>query len=1004
MTLYQTTYQLRPGESTQISAAPETIDFLKTAATRKLTIQGAPADGLVISPSQDGTGAILGAALRTKPGAYTVELSATDASGALRAVALNVVVDALPTVPSAATRPPVVLLNGWETGFTNSCPVATSSSQTFGNLAPYLVSDGVPIVYLFDNCLEGPNDTIETLAADLGTFLNSITYDNGTPVPQFDLVAHSMGGLIVRAYLAGLQPNQSFAPPTTTLVRDLVMIAVPNFGSFVAGNYATVIAPGTQSGEMIPASSFLWNLATWNQHFDDLQGVNTVAVIGNAGNWNAGLNSTTALTNASDGIVSLTSASLSFILQGSAITRIVPYCHVDPAAFTNPNFGPLACNAPGIANVTSTSQPTGQIVRSFLSGTSDWKSIGGTPSSDPYLSKNGGLYFALVSEQNQYLSDLSQVAWGTVALLNGGDTDTVYYDDFIAGTGVFEAASSSTGSVNCGSLTEPDGYYSAARCKIDTAIFSVGPLVSGTARVVNSGSTITIAGARFGSSQCKGCQVQATPTGSTTTTVLQISAWSDTSITAALPASFSGMVTIAVIASLGTDAINIMTVSQSTIGVSSSSLQFSYAIGGSMPVAQSLAITTSGLNWTATANTSANSGAWLAVSPTSGTAPSSLSVSISPANLAAGTYTGTIQISATGAAATTINVTLTVAGGQAVLAVTPTALSFTYTYGSAVPSAQTVAIANTGSGALSWVATDSDFWVALSPASGSGPATLSIAVNPANLAAGSYMTNVTITAAGATGSPATVAVTLVVTGTQPPGTITGVANTGDYQAAFASATWVAIFGTNLSQTMATWGTGDFVNGMLPTSLDGVSVTIDGLPAYVEYISPTQINVLAPDDSAVGPVDVEVTTAQQPSNTMSAPKQQFAPAFFTIGNGAYVAAIHADGTLIGKPNLLGAGVTTEPAAPGEIVELYGTGFGPTNPATPTAGLVATPEMLANTVQVTIGGMTANAAFAGLVGPGLYQFNVTVPNLPSGDATVAATIGGVASQTGVAITIQ
>jgi uncharacterized protein (TIGR03437 family) len=247
-------------------------------------------------------------------------------------------------------------------------------------------------------------------------------------------------------------------------------------------------------------------------------------------------------------------------------------------------------------------------------------------------------------------------------------------------------------------------------------------------------------------------------------------------------------------------------------------------------------------------------------------------------------------------------------------------------------------------------------------------------------------------------------VTLVVSGTQPAGVITGVANTGNYQAAFASATWVAIFGTNLSQTTATWSAANFLNGMLPTSLDGVSVTIDGMPAYVEYVSPTQINVLAPDDAALGPVEVQVTTAQQASNTVTAPKQQFAPAFFTFGNGAYVTAVHADGTLVGKPNLLGAGVTTEPAAPGEIIELYGTGFGPTNPASPTSSLLAAPAILANSVQVTIGGMTATAAFAGLVGPGLYQFNVTVPNLPSGDASVAATIGGVASQTGVAITIQ
>ena len=57
-----------------------------------------------------------------------------------------------------------------------------------------------------------------------------------------------------------------------------------------------------------------------------------------------------------------------------------------------------------------------------------------------------------------------------------------------------------------------------------------------------------------------------------------------------------------------------------------------------------------------------------------------------------------------------------------------------------------------------------------------------------------------------------------------------------------------------------------------------------------------------------------------------------------------------------------------------------------------------------VQVTIGGMAATVAYAGLVESGTYQLNVTVPNLPNGDAPIVATIGGVISQTGVSITVQ
>jgi uncharacterized protein (TIGR03437 family) len=96
--------------------------------------------------------------------------------------------------------------------------------------------------------------------------------------------------------------------------------------------------------------------------------------------------------------------------------------------------------------------------------------------------------------------------------------------------------------------------------------------------------------------------------------------------------------------------------------------------------------------------------------------------------------------------------------------------------------------------------------------------------------------------------------------------------------------------------------------------------------------------------------------------------------------------------------------TTPAKPGEIILLYGVGFGPATPPQPSGQLVTTAAPLANTVQVTIGGQTALVAFAGLTGSGLYQFNVTVPNLPNGDAAVVATIGGIATQTGVVVTVQ
>ena len=1009
MDMGQTRYEVRAGEAVPMVAPRETLDFLANAKSRQVEIAtgdtAVAGGGLVAGPNRAGDLILLGASLRAKPGEYTVRLSASSAAGEQRQTTLAVVVQPHVSVPSGATRPPVVLLNGWETGFTNPCPIAASASETFGNLAQYLVADGVPVVYLFDNCLEDPGQPIEVLGNDLAAFLKTIHYDTGAQVPQIDLVGFSMGGLIARAYLAGLQPGETLTPPIATLVRKLVLIATPNFGSFVAGNYANIVTAGSQDAELEPGSAFLWNLATWNQRGDDLRGVDAIAVIGNAGSYIASLFSGTSLSNASDGLVSLTSASLGFVSDDVTVTRIVPYCHVDPPAFINTTLGTFLCNAGGIANVNGTTHETGLIVRSFLAGTADWKSIGATASADPYLSRNGGMFFALVNSTGGYVTDLTGVTFGTVSLANGGDAGTIFDVDFVLGAGAFTATSSSLGSINCGTLAEPPGYTSALRCKLSTVIISVGPLAAAGVLAVNAGA-ITIKGSNFGS-QCIGCKVVATPARSTTGQQLTTTAWANTSITANLPASLTGLVAIQVLAAGGSDAIAVMVNPQSTLAVAPTSLQFTSAAGGAAP-AQSIQITNSAsgtLTWTATAN-AASSANWLSVSPAAGTAPSTLTVSVSPTGLSAGTYTGIISIAAAGASNTpaSIGVTLTVTAAPASLSIAPQALAFQYTYGGAVPAAQNIAIGNTGGGTLAWTASTGSYWLAVSAASGSVPAILGVSVNPVNLAAGTYTGSVQIIAAGAAGSPAAVSVTLVVGGTQPAGTITGVLNAANFQPGFTAGTWVSIFGTNLSQSTYTWQNSDFVNGLLPTSLQGVSVAINGAAAYVAYISPTQINVLAPDDATVGAVRIQVTAAQQTSNSFSAPKTPFAPAFFTIAGGAYVAAQHADYSLVGAANLL-PGVTSTPAKPGETILLYGTGFGPTNPPLPTAQLVTTPEPLpANAVAITIGGVAATASFAGLVSPGLYQFNVSVPNLPNGDAAVLATIGGVATETGVSVTVR
>jgi triacylglycerol esterase/lipase EstA (alpha/beta hydrolase family) len=82
--------------------------------------------------------------------------------------------------------------------------------------------------------VECPNCSIEDLGNSLGQSLGLITNDDGSDVAQFDLVTYSMGGLIARAYLSGLQFDGSLASPLNPHIRKLVEIATPNLGSFIA--------------------------------------------------------------------------------------------------------------------------------------------------------------------------------------------------------------------------------------------------------------------------------------------------------------------------------------------------------------------------------------------------------------------------------------------------------------------------------------------------------------------------------------------------------------------------------------------------------------------------------------------------------------------------------------------------------------------------------------------------------------------------------------------------
>jgi len=171
---------------------------------------------------------------------------------------------------------------------------------------------------------------------------------------------------------------------------------------------------------------------------------------------------------------------------------------------------------------------------------------------------------------------------------------------------------------------------------------------------------------------------------------------------------------------------------------------------------------------------------------------------------------------------------------------------------------------------------------------------------------------------------------------------------------------------------------------------------------LEYVGPNQVNVLTPIDAAQGNVQVQVSSGGGTSTSVYVPMQPSVPGFFLFNGGPYAAATHVDGSYLG-PATLYPGLTT-PARPGETVVLYASGFGQTSPPVEN-GSAAQFGTLPSLPIITVGGIAATVEFAGVVSPGLYQFNVVIPDsTPNGDSALSAAYDGFSSQAGVLISVQ
>ncbi len=239
--------------------------------------------------------------------------------------------------------------------------------------------------------------------------------------------------------------------------------------------------------------------------------------------------------------------------------------------------------------------------------------------------------------------------------------------------------------------------------------------------------------------------------------------------------------------------------------------------------------------------------------------------------------------------------------------------------------------------------------------------------------------------------------------------VSSIVNGASFTPGIADGAWISILGTNLASTSRVWKAEEILNGKLPTTLDGVSVTVDGMPAAMYYVSPTQLNVQAPATGKTGAVSVVVSSGSGSSAPMSADTRRNAPGLFVFSpaGGKYPAALIArsDGGVeyLGPTGLFGTALATRPAKPGEVILLYATGLGPTNPAVPAGQVFSGAAPTVDQVTVTIGGVKANVGFAGLSAAGLYQLNVTVPNVAAGDQVLSLSVNGVSAQSGLSVAV-
>jgi uncharacterized protein (TIGR03437 family) len=217
-----------------------------------------------------------------------------------------------------------------------------------------------------------------------------------------------------------------------------------------------------------------------------------------------------------------------------------------------------------------------------------------------------------------------------------------------------------------------------------------------------------------------------------------------------------------------------------------------------------------------------------------------------------------------------------------------------------------------------------------------------------------------------------------------PQGVVDAASEAPFTAGVSPGEFVTLYGTGLAPSLQ-------VNTSFPTMLNGVQVLVDGIPAPIYYVSPTQIAAIVPySANTFSLARFQVVNNGSTSNSVIEMVNLTTPGVFTLSaNGLGDGAIeHADGSVVTESN---------PAQPGETVAAYMSGLGAVFPPV-TAGTVGPASPLSYTTNMINGYINGIAATVynneGILAPyltGLYQVNITIPTTATAGDNIFEILG-------------